>query len=344
MGGSRLLDFQLLLLILIGIDGALCRNTTSPRLGTDSKWPQVKKNFTKREATCPKGQHPVGAICCQLCPPGTKKVLDCLVDGGKPNCTSCALGEEYMDHPHYYDKCLRCGLCDGEHGLEVRKNCTTLQNVVCGCAKHFFCNTPECKHCDPCAQCEHGFLEECTENRNAICHEEVPGNKWLYLLLLLLILAPILLIIYCWRRKFKGNGYSLEKGNEENIPLSYTDIDLSTHISKIAENMELDQVRKFVREMGTTEVKIDQVKNDYNNDTEEQKFQLLKHWYESHGKKGAHRRLILGLREMGLRVVAEKIQDVISTQPGNDVINTHPENQPENGNSSIPHNQGPASS
>uniref|UniRef100_A0A4X2MDF5 Tumor necrosis factor receptor superfamily member 6 n=2 Tax=Vombatus ursinus TaxID=29139 RepID=A0A4X2MDF5_VOMUR len=331
MGGSSLLDLPLLLFIVISIDGALCRNTVSPWLGMDSKWPQVKKNFTKSEAMCPEGQHPVGDICCQLCPPGTKKAFDCVMDGGKPTCANCAPGEDYTDHPHYYDKCLRCGLCDGEHGLEVRKNCTTLQNVVCGCAKHFFCNSPECKHCEPCAQCEHGILEECTENRNAVCHVGVPRNKWLYLLLLLSILPIILLIIYCWRRKCKQNVYTWKVRNEEIIPLSYKDIDLSTHIPKIAEKMELDQVRRFVRKMGTTEVKIDQVKNDYSNDTEEQKIQLLKHWYESHGKKGAYGRLILGLRDIGLRVVAEKLQEVISA---------HPENQPENGNSSVLHIQG----
>ncbi|XP_036592118.1 tumor necrosis factor receptor superfamily member 6 isoform X2 [Trichosurus vulpecula] len=311
MGGSSLLEVQLLLLILIGIDGALCRNIVSPWLGVDSKWPQVKKNFTKREVTCPKGQQRVEAMCCQLCPPGTKKTSNCKVDGGTPNCTTCTPGEDYMDHPHYYDKCLRCGLCDREHGLEVRKNCTILQNVVCGCAKNFFCNTPECKHCDPCAQCEHGVLEECTENRNTVCR--VPG----------------------WRRKHQKDVYTLEQKNSENIPLSYADIDLSNFIPKIAEKMELDQVKKFVRKMGTTEVKIDQVKNDYNNDTGEQKFQLLKHWYESHGKKGAHRRLILGLRDIGLRVVAEELQDIIKT---------HPENEPENGNSSVLHSQSLASS
>ncbi|XP_068957860.1 tumor necrosis factor receptor superfamily member 6 isoform X2 [Petaurus breviceps papuanus] len=312
MGGHSLLEVPLLLLILIGIDGALCRKIISPLFGNDYKWPQVKKTFSKRETTCPKGHHPLGDICCQLCPPGTKKTVDCTANGGKPQCTNCTPGEDYVDHPHYRDKCLRCGLCDREHGLEVRKNCTTVQNVVCGCAKNFFCNTPECKHCEPCAQCEHGVLEECTESRNTVC--QVQENKqWYWLLLLLPILLMPLGIIYCLRRKRKGDVYILERRNSENIPLSYTDIDLSEYIPKIAEKMELDQVRKFVRKMGTTEVKIDQVKNDYNNDTEEQKIQLLKHWYESHGKRGAHRELIQGLWDIGLRVVAEKLQDVIKT-------------------------------
>ncbi|XP_072485083.1 tumor necrosis factor receptor superfamily member 6 isoform X2 [Notamacropus eugenii] len=340
MGGCSRPEVPLLLLLLIGIDGTLCRNIMSPWLDIDSKWPQVKKNFTKREATCPIDHHRVGDICCQLCPSGTKKTLDCTEDRGKPSCTNCTAGEEYTDRPHYYDKCLRCGLCDGEHGLEVRKNCTMAHNVVCGCAKHFFCNTPECKHCEPCTQCEHGVLEECTENRNAICQVQV------------------------WRRKHKANSHTSDRRNEEDIPLNhratlwqrqnsnpglphseasfsstepccYSDIDLNKYIPKIAEKMELDQVKKFVRKVGLDEVKIDGVKHNYISDSEEQKFQLLRLWYENHGKKGAYAQLMSGLREIGLRVVAEELQEVIKTPP---------ENEHENGNPNVLHNQGLASS
>ncbi|XP_072485085.1 tumor necrosis factor receptor superfamily member 6 isoform X4 [Notamacropus eugenii] len=311
MGGCSRPEVPLLLLLLIGIDGTLCRNIMSPWLDIDSKWPQVKKNFTKREATCPIDHHRVGDICCQLCPSGTKKTLDCTEDRGKPSCTNCTAGEEYTDRPHYYDKCLRCGLCDGEHGLEVRKNCTMAHNVVCGCAKHFFCNTPECKHCEPCTQCEHGVLEECTENRNAICQVQV------------------------WRRKHKANSHTSDRRNEEDIPLNHRDIDLNKYIPKIAEKMELDQVKKFVRKVGLDEVKIDGVKHNYISDSEEQKFQLLRLWYENHGKKGAYAQLMSGLREIGLRVVAEELQEVIKTPP---------ENEHENGNPNVLHNQGLASS
>ncbi|KAM9061068.1 tumor necrosis factor receptor superfamily member 6 isoform 2-T2 [Sarcophilus harrisii] len=298
----------------------------SPWLGTDSKWPQVKKNFTKREVMCPQNQHPVGNICCQLCPPGTKKVSDCQVAGGHPQCTGCIPGKDYTDQPHYHNKCLRCGLCDKEHGLEIRENCTTIRDVICGCAKNFFCSTPVCKLCYPCTQCAHGVLEECTEGRDAICQAQ--ENKSFYLLLLIPILAIVFGIIWYWRRKHQKDIDNLKPEYKEDIPLTYADIDLSKYIPQIAERMELDQVKRFVREMRISEVIIDRVKHDYVNDTDEQKIQLLKHWYQKQGKKGAYRELLQGLKNIGLRGVGEKLQEV---------INAHSENHPENGNSSLPH-------
>ncbi|XP_074153206.1 tumor necrosis factor receptor superfamily member 6 isoform X2 [Sminthopsis crassicaudata] len=293
----------LLLLVLISIDGAFCRNIMSPWLGTDSKWPQVKKNFTKREVTCPKSQHPVGDICCQLCPPGTKKVSDCKEAGGQPQCTGCIPGEDYTDQPHYHNQCLRCGLCDKEHGSEIRKNCTTIHNVICGCPKNFFCNTPVCNLCFPCTQCAHGVLEECTEARDAICQAQDR------------------------KRKHQKDTDSSKPEYKEDIPLTYADIDLNKYIPQIAERMELDQVKRFVREMRISEIIIDRVKHDYANDADEQKIQLLKHWYQRHGKKGAYRQLLQGLQNIGLRGVGERLQEV---------INAHSENCPENGNSSLP--------
>ncbi|XP_051838624.1 LOW QUALITY PROTEIN: tumor necrosis factor receptor superfamily member 6 [Antechinus flavipes] len=330
MNGRSLLKVLLLGLVLISIDGVLCRKNTSPWRGTDSKRLQVEKNFTKREVTCPQNQHPVGNICCQLCPPGTRKVADCQEAGGQPQCTSCIPGEDYMDQPHYHNKCLRCSLCDKEHGLEIRENCTPDQDVICGCAKNFFCSTPECKICYPCTQCAHGVLKNCTESRDAIC--QVQENNLLYLLFLLLLIPAVLGIIWYWIKRHGDNPDSLNpEYNTEDIPLTYTDIDLSKYISQIAERMELDQVKRFVREMRISEVIIDRVKHDYANDTDEQKIQLLKHWYQRQGKKGAYRQLLQGLKNIGLREVGERLQEVISA---------HSENHPENGNSSLPHSQG----
>ncbi|XP_043837078.1 tumor necrosis factor receptor superfamily member 6 isoform X2 [Dromiciops gliroides] len=332
MSSRRLLPVPLLLLVLI--DGGLCRNTMSPLPGIDSKWSQIKKNFTKREATCPEGQHPVGDICCQLCPPGTEKTLDCKVNGGQPVCTNCTEGEDYMDHPHYLDKCIRCSICDNEHGLEVRKNCSILQNVVCGCAKNFFCNTPQCQHCEHCTSCEHGTLTECMENRNTVCKTKGwKRNHTDNATLEANHLENIPLSYPGWKRNHTDNA-TLEANHLGNIPLSYPDIDLRDYIANIADEMELEQVRKFVRRKGIDNVTIDQVKHDYINDADEQKIQLLKKWYERHGKKGAYKQLILGLEEIGLRVVAERLQETISVGSQAEL---------ENGNSSVVYNQGMAS-
>lgn len=58
---------------------------------------------------------------------GERKSLDCTISGGKPNCSACEEGKEYMDKKHYSDKCRRCTFCDGEHGMYLRE-----QSKMCG--------------------------------------------------------------------------------------------------------------------------------------------------------------------------------------------------------------------
>lgn len=67
---------------------------------------------------------------------GERKYLDCTTSGGKPICSACEEGKEYMDKKHYSDKCRRCTFCDGEHGMYLRKqlkmcgSCRTTHDTV----------------------------------------------------------------------------------------------------------------------------------------------------------------------------------------------------------------------
>lgn len=93
--------------------------------------------------------------------------------------------------------------------------------------------------------------------------------------------------------------------------LFFSDIDLTDYISTIAEQMTISEVRDFVRKNGLKEAKIDEIKNDNLQNTAEQKVQLLRNWYQVHGKKDAFATLITGLKKIKLCAHADKIQDMI---------------------------------
>nr|BAA78428.1 Fas antigen [Oryctolagus cuniculus]BAA78431.1 C-type Fas antigen [Oryctolagus cuniculus] len=257
-----------------------------------------------------------GNFCCQLCPPGTKKKADCTSNEGKPDCEPCQEGEEYTDKSHFSSKCRRCSLCDGEHGLEVETDCTTIQNTKCRCKSNFFCNALKCEHCDPCTMCEHGIIEECTQTSNTKCKEKgsTTGSKHHFLwLLCILLLIPIVLGLRRYKKHRDGkHGYDKSTALiPEGVPMNFSDVDISKYIPTIAEEMKINEVKEFVRKNGVNEAKIDEIKNDNIQDTAEQKVQLLRNWHQLHGKKDAYNTLIKGLRKANLCALAEKIQDIV---------------------------------
>lgn len=256
-----------------------------------------------------------GNFCCQLCPPGTKKKADCTSNEGKPDCEPCQEGEEYTDKSHFSSKCRRCSLCDGEHGLEVETDCTTIQNTKCRCKSNFFCNALKCEHCDPCTMCEHGIIEECTQTSNTKCKEKgsTTGSKHHLFWLSTLLLIPVVLGLRRYKKHRDGkHGYDKSTALiPEGVPMNFSDVDISKYIPTIAEEMKINEVKEFVRKNGVNEAKIDEIKNDNIQDTAEQKVQLLRNWHQLHGKKDAYNTLIKGLRKANLCALAEKIQDIV---------------------------------
>ncbi|XP_032985579.1 tumor necrosis factor receptor superfamily member 6 isoform X2 [Rhinolophus ferrumequinum] len=276
----------LLALILTFIARLLSNGDNAQVTAVSPEVLKLHKNITKRESECPKGQHLEGEFCCQPCPPGTRKATDCTTEGGKLVCEPCTEGEEYTDSEHYSSECRRCSHCDEGHGFEVEKNCTKTQNTQCRCKSNFFCDSPPCEHCNPCMRCEHGIIENCTPTTNTKC-------------------AVV-------KRKCRKNGRRIfTPSNTEMVPMNLPDIDLSKYITNIAEQMTITQVREFVRKNGINEAKIDEIKNDNLQDTAEQKVQLLRNWFQLHGKKDAYDTLIKSLRRANLYALAEKIQDIV---------------------------------
>ncbi|MBZ3872617.1 Tumor necrosis factor receptor superfamily member 6, partial [Sciurus carolinensis] len=269
------------------IIGSLSRIINARVTDTNSEVLELRENVTKTETHCSKGLHLGGQFCCQLCPPGTRKVADCTVNGDKPTCIPCQEGKEYTDNEHYSSKCRRCKLCDGEHGLEVETNCNQTQNTKCRCKPNFYCDTSVCEHCEPCTiHATHHAGEEvvvAVQSVTSQLHVRPGCGNWM-------------IQSRC--------GLSLEH-------LTQQDVDLSKYIISIAEHMTINQVREFVRKNGINEAKIDEIKNDNLQDTAEQKVQLLRNWYQFHGKKDAYDTLIKSLRKANLCALAEKIQDIV---------------------------------
>lgn len=231
-----------------------------------------------------------------------------------------------MDKEHYSDKCRRCTFCDGEHGLEVETNCTRTQNTKCKCKSNFYCNAPVCEHCDPCVSCEHGILERCTSTSNTKCKQE----SFRYHLLWLLTI-PVLAILFglLYKKYWRKRHDDPESGtaNSEDMPMNLPDVDLHKYILHIAEEMSLDQVMTFVRKNGMSEVMIDEIKNDNLQHTAEQKIQLLRRWYQTHGRRDAYRTLIKGLRKMKCYALADRIQAIIQADIENATADTRNENE-----------------
>ncbi|XP_063095556.1 tumor necrosis factor receptor superfamily member 6 isoform X2 [Cavia porcellus] len=295
------------------IPGPLSKTANARGIDTSSEGLKLKREITKTETQCTEDRHPVGQFCCRLCPPGTKKAADCTSDENETHCVPCKEGNEYTDKQHYSSQCRRCTFCDAGHGLEVERNCTRTQDTKCRCKSNFYCSSPVCEHCDPCIRCEHGIIEECTPTSNTKCKEESSSANLLWLLLLLPF-GGLVLGLCIYKKYFRNNrschGYTFPRSETEGEPPNFSDVEFSKHIPKITEIMTINEVREFVRKNGVPEAKIDDIKNDNQQDTGEQKVQLLRSWYQLNGKKNACQIFIKSLEEDNFKAYSQKVQDI----------------------------------
>nr|XP_044998611.1 tumor necrosis factor receptor superfamily member 6 isoform X1 [Jaculus jaculus] len=302
-------------------------NAQNTGAGSTSEELGLKVTGPEAEAQCSDGLYRVGQFCCKPCQPGEHLHLDCPVNGGKAICKSCREGEEYTDRENYSAKCRRCGSCDGGHGLEVETSCTRTQNTKCRCKPNFYCNASVCEHCEPCTTCEYGIVEQCTPTSNTKCKTETAGPTYQLLWLLSLLLVPVLSVPIFKRWRNKNCHRDSTMLSSENMPMNFSDVDLNKYIISIAEEMTINQATEFVRKNGISEAKIDEIKNDNFKNTAEQKVQLLRNWYQSHGKKDAYNTLIKGLRRACLYVLADKIQELVQRDTENSTSNLISENE-----------------
>ncbi|KAM6203356.1 tumor necrosis factor receptor superfamily member 6 [Sarcoramphus papa] len=306
-----------LLLVVVLIIETQCKNDTEALIHIAYNKLITRRIIAKREIKCNRDEYNLGVQCCKKCERGFVKNISCPTNTSK-HCVPCENGKEYIDHVNDLEKCLRCYSCDSIFGLEVAKNCTPAQNTECTCAKNHFCNSSvPCRHCDPCTICESGIIEkQCTSTSDTVCG--MKGTAWwaAALIIVLALLATAGAIV-CYKRKRKGLtskenlGEVVPKteGSYESVPLIYTDVDLSSHVAGIVEEMTLLQVKTFVRFHKVPEPVIDQILRDYFSDTSEQKIKLFEVWYQRHGIRGAYGTLISSLREFKMCTAADKIEE-----------------------------------
>ncbi|NXW56826.1 TNR6 factor, partial [Eurystomus gularis] len=254
----------------------------------------------------------LGGQCCKKCERGFVKTVDCPTDNRK-DCIPCEKGKEYIDHVNEADKCLRCSSCDSIFGLEVAKNCTPEQNTNCTCVKNHFCSSVPCTHCDACTICESGIIEkQCTSTSDTVC-----GIKECVAIL------QFLTFMSCFQCSNRNRNAMVGHCFDNCVTTSWStswsnslvifsclvrDVDLSSHVAAIVEEMTLQDVKTFVRNHKVPEPIIDQTLRDYCNDTSEQKIKLFQVWYQRHGLKGAYGTLISSLREFKMCTAADKIE------------------------------------
>ncbi|KAM6390478.1 LOW QUALITY PROTEIN: tumor necrosis factor receptor superfamily member 6 [Pluvialis apricaria] len=273
--------------------------------GTPS--PAPRGSLLRGKLTVTREEYISDGQCCKKCKRGFVKNIKCPTDTTE-HCVSCKNGKEYVDHVNDLDECFRCSSCDITFGLEVA-NCTPDQNTECICGKSHFCNSSvPCRHCYPCTICESGVIEkQCTSTSDTVC-----GMKGM--------------------RRQKGRASKENPGDlvlkpegflfQENVPLMYTDVDLSSHIAGIVEEMTLQEVQDIWFVITNYQnLSIDQTVRDYFNDTSEQKIKLFQACIKDMGIKGAYGTLICQPERLKMCAVADKIEEklkatVSSSQDG----------------------------
>ncbi|XP_009464835.1 PREDICTED: tumor necrosis factor receptor superfamily member 6 [Nipponia nippon] len=293
-----------------------CKNDTEALIHIAYNKSITRRIIAKRNTKCKLNEYSLHDECCKKCERGFVKKTVCPKDINK-DCSLCKNGKEYMDHDNDLDKCLRCSSCDRILGLEVAKNCTPTKNTKCTCAKNHFCNSSiPCGHCDRCSTCEGGVIEkQCTSTSDTVCRMKETGVLWWPIALIAVLSLLAAGVIFWYRRKWKGltrkekTEASTIEASYENVQLLYTDVDLSSHVAGIVEEMTLQEVKTFVRNHKVPEPVIDQTVRDYVSDTSEQKIKLFQVWYQRHGIKGAYGTLIRSLREFKMCAAADKIEE-----------------------------------
>ncbi|XP_075361001.1 tumor necrosis factor receptor superfamily member 6 isoform X1 [Mycteria americana] len=331
-----------LLLVVVLIIETQCKNDTEAVIHRAYNKLITRRIIAKREIKCDRDEYNLGDECCKKCESGFVKNTSCPKNTAE-HCVPCEKGKEYVEHANDLDKCLRCGSCDSIFGLEVAKSCSPVRNTECTCAKNHFCNSSlPCRHCDQCTICESGLIEkQCTSTSDTVCRmkehvavlhfltslscnvSKVPTEPglpwWATALLIVSSLLAASGAIFLYKRKQKcltskenlGEVVPKPETSYENVPLIHTgkDVDLSSHVAGIVEEMTLQEVKTFVRNHKVPEPVIDQTVRDYFSDTSEQKIKLFQVWYQRHGIKGAYGTLISSLREFKMCTAADKIEE-----------------------------------
>ncbi|XP_040294241.1 tumor necrosis factor receptor superfamily member 6 [Bufo bufo] len=349
--GSEVLLLAILLSVVVLADNYY-HNTTDRHENQKASNSTLHKVW-KREKPCLGDEYLTETHCCKYCNAGKYAESDCTEEHGYPTCQDCTEGKDYMDEKNSLTMCHKCLQCDPQLGQREEQPCTVLHNTVCKCGEHFFCAENEtaksasCTKCQHCTLCDYGYAEICTDTKDAMCKSERNHHASKAASVVVFILFFCCACYVCWvsmylhtvqlsfQRQCRLRKQEDEKKRQSPIfdvligaadPPSDTppilpvpeyleveDIDLTELLLAFSNTMDYSTNVMLVREMRLTDPKIDAIQLQYQNQVNEQKYQLLKAWYEQHGSNGAFQMLIRTLENNQKRLIAEKLIQIATS-------------------------------
>ncbi|XP_053365765.1 tumor necrosis factor receptor superfamily member 6 [Clarias gariepinus] len=302
------MEARKLLALLCVLFGLFCL-TESVRRNRMRRW---------RRETCSYGIYSTKELVCCLCGKGEHLIKDCTENKTKPECIQCT-PKSYADHPNNDDECQFCKNCPDKFHMEVEQICTPTSNTVCRCKEGSYCNDgDDCIVCHEWTTCEFGIKVEGNRTHDRQCYEEAQGGSLLAIILPIVIIVIAAVIVYfLWKKKMLCWREPPEPEIQDE-PMDLLDPDLLASLPKIAEILGLKVVRSVVRRQGKlSPTRIDEITDEYPQDARERTYQLLKAWYEAHGKNGAYKALRENLIGINEKRKADDVRDLIKGEQSN---------------------------
>ncbi|GAB5578313.1 tumor necrosis factor receptor superfamily member 6 precursor [Prionailurus iriomotensis] len=273
-------------LILTSVAGSLFRGDSAQVTDVNSKVLKLSKNATEGEPGCREGLHRGSKFCCLPCPPEAHEKLP----------TVKKMGVDRPVYPVKKGRTTQTGAIFLPDAEDVEFVMESMAHFIVRIQYRGCLGGSVIKYLTSTQVMISRFVSVNMESLRIAHQPATPNvNKG---------------VLKKYRNTKNGRRESTVSITES-MPMNFADIDLSKYISSIAEQMKITQVREFVRKNGINEAKIDEIKNDNLQDTAEQKVQLLRNWYQLHGRKGAYYALVKGLRKANLCALAEKIEDMV---------------------------------
>ncbi|KAM3914110.1 tumor necrosis factor receptor superfamily member 6 [Leptodactylus fuscus] len=283
----------------------------------------ISHKLMKRDSPCLEQEYHTGKHCCKFCRAGTHVQTDCTEEHGNPTCKDCIDNISYTDKNNGLPTCHKCLHCDAELGQEEEHACTVLHNTVCKCSKDFVCKengtveSDGCKKCDHCTKCQY-YARECTPTKDAVCRS--PRHRYL---IAASVGVSILFLcsLCCIKRKDdfirvindSVNPIPGDDGgsptDELKCPEELKDIVLTEDLlQRFSTKMDLQTATTVVRSMGLSDVRIENIKDNHVNHSEEKTYYMLKEWHQSYGGNKPFPKLLETLQELNKNQI---IKDLI---------------------------------
>ncbi|XP_028983607.1 tumor necrosis factor receptor superfamily member 6-like isoform X2 [Betta splendens] len=262
---------------------------------------------SKRSA-CVDGTYVINGRTCCRCAAGQYRSSHCSDVPNDTKCTYCERGT-YNSEPNSDASCQPCRSCDHQHaGLEVDEPCTSASNTKCRCAADHYCDSGDCKVCQPCRQCgSEGVQSPCTPTLNTVCKGDLAGVIAGSVVGILLAAALAVTGFLLWRNKKRNNrSLPVSVKPEEELPL----IDLYPHLPDIADTIGWKEMERLAMRSGIPKNDIESCKLNRPNDVQSQTLELLKIWTEKNGRE-ASRKLIQMLNNNNMRDKSEAVKSIL---------------------------------